>query len=100
MFDELGKITGFGEAAYTVEHPNPGWAEQQADWWWKALVSSFRKMLGVAPSCDKNLGGISITHQRYSFVPVDENIEPIYPAILWCDKPMRERGGRGRFHTW
>jgi sugar (pentulose or hexulose) kinase len=90
LFDEKGQVRAHGEAGYPVEHPNPGWAEQQAEWWWTALIQSFAIMLNSAPSGSEKIGAIAITHQRYSFVGVDRHLHPTHPAILWCDNRCAE----------
>jgi xylulokinase len=103
VFDRHGTTLASGRAAHTLEMPQPGWHEQSAEHWWRALRRALRQALrGIDPT---RLAGIAITHQRESFVPVDAAGQPLRNAIIWMDEraagtlPDLERAiGRDKFH--
>ncbi len=85
LFDEHGESIAEGRYAYTILRPRPGWVEQKAEWWWEALIGALQKLFQINPVRKEQIAGISITHQRITFVPVDGSIHPLRNAILWND---------------
>ena len=85
VFDLYGKILAEAYVKYDIITPNPGWREQNAEWWWEATVKISRELNQKVKLTKKNLRAIAVTHQRLTFVPVDRRIQPIYNAILWND---------------
>ena len=59
-----------------------GEAEQQAQWWTRALRES---MLKVAESIRGSVVAIGVSGQQHGFVPVDAAGEVLAPVKLWCD---------------
>src|ERR687890_541788 len=43
IFDPEGAPLVFSEREYTLEHPRPGWAEQNPDEWWSCLVAAVER---------------------------------------------------------
>lgn len=86
-FTADGTALAEGRAAYPLSTPRPGHAEQDAEDWWRALADALRQVAGaVAPA---RLAGMAITHQRETFVLVDEDGQALRPAILWLDERSR-----------
>ncbi|MCS7145915.1 MAG: FGGY family carbohydrate kinase [Aigarchaeota archaeon] len=85
LFDSFGKILWETSTSYEVLRPYPGWREQDAEWWWQATIHLLRELAEQSKLSGKILKGLSITHQRLTFVPVNEQMHPIYNAILWND---------------
>lgn len=84
-FDGRGKIVAEGAHEYPLYHAQPGWVEQDPEDWWKAFVAGCRKVTGTRGVAATALQGIGITHQRFTFVPVDRAMNPLRRAILWND---------------
>jgi sugar (pentulose or hexulose) kinase len=105
VWDCAGQPVSVGRAAHTIEMPRPGWHEQSAESWWTAACTAILEALrAVDPS---RLAALCITHQRETFVVLDENDLPLRPAILWMDErcrsllPAIENDlGRERIHQW
>ena len=88
VWDMQGNAVAEGRATFPLSSPRPGWGEQNADEWWRSARDALRQ---AADAVDPDLiGAIGITHQRESFVCVDEHDRPSRPAILWLDS----RAGR------
>jgi xylulokinase len=103
VWDAGGRALAEGRASLTVQTPRPGWHEQAADSWWEvtrqALQQATRSVDG------RRLAALCVTHQRETFVPVDDEGSPLRPGILWMDEraapllpALAELWGRESFH--
>lgn len=83
IFNEKGNIITQNSYSYSVVTPRPGWKEQDAGLWWKAIQKLSTQLLSDIKK--DSLQGIGITHQRMTIVPVNDTFEPLDRAILWND---------------
>jgi xylulokinase len=94
---ESGKCFG---SATVPEHemeiiaPKPGWAEQHPETWWDNTKLAIGKAIQAAKISGKEIGAIGIAYQMHGLVAVDKNLEPVRPAIIWCDSRAVETGNR------
>ncbi len=65
--------------------PHPGWAEQDAELYWRSLCDVVQALKAKAPEAFARIGGVGVTTQRDSLVFVDAMGKPLRPAILWLD---------------
>ncbi len=86
-WDKRGKIVAQSRATFDMISPQPNWYEQRADEWWLSLCEVLRNL--TAQIAVSRVAAVCITHQRETFVPVDENCQPIRNAILWLDDRSR-----------
>jgi len=86
-WDRHGQAIAESRANFDLISPNPNWYEQNADDWWTSLCQTLRDLTGQVGS--DRIAALCITHQRETFVPVDENCRPIRNAILWVDDRCR-----------
>lgn len=82
-WEREGKAIAETRASFEMLSPNPNWYEQNAEDWWTALGQTLRELCGQVGA--ERIAAICITHQRETFVPVDEQCRPIRNAILWLD---------------
>ena len=85
-FDTDGVPLGSVHQGYRTRFPRPGWAEQDPDDWWTAVVAASRALLDtercagagpvVALACATTASTVAV---------VDEDGRPLRPAILWMD---------------
>jgi xylulokinase len=87
VWDAEGRAVAEGRATFPLLNPHPGWYEQRADEWWTATAQALRD--ATAQIDARRLGAICMTHQRETFVPVDEQCRPLRDAILWLDERSR-----------
>ena len=95
-WDRTGKAAGEGRAPLEQLRLRPLHSEQRAEDWWEATAAAVANLLrSVDPG---RISGICITHQRESFVPVDEHNQALRNAILWddarCQAQLDELGAR------
>ena len=83
--DASGKILGQGSFAYGQLTPRPGWVEQDPEWYIDGVKNSAAQALKASGRKWSDVCGLSITHQRLTCIPVDQNGNPLYPAIVWND---------------
>lgn len=61
-----------------------GWAEQEPARWWEYLKEATREVLSHIRD-PKQIEAIGISYQMHGLVCVDEKLEPLRSAIIWCD---------------
>ncbi|MEV5712077.1 FGGY-family carbohydrate kinase [Actinoallomurus sp. NPDC052274] len=83
VFDADGRVLGTGEHGYPTRYPRPGWAEQDPDDWWRAIVVAARTALTTAG--DPEVTGVGLATTASTVVMLDEAGRPLRPAILWMD---------------
>jgi xylulokinase len=64
--------------------PQPGYYEQRADDWWNAMAQALRDV--ICQIDPHRLAAVCVTHQRETFVPVDEHGHAVRDAIVWLDE--------------
>lgn len=65
--------------------PQPGWAEQDPELWWKHLVISVKSCLKISSAVAEEVNAIGISYQMHGLVAVDKDNKPLRPSIIWCD---------------
>lgn len=91
LMDTTGKLIAQDLEEYDVLTPKPLWAEQWPDVWVKGVKDSIREVVkksGVAPEDIKGLG-ISGLYGG-SGVPVDKDMKPVRPDLIWMDRRAQE----------
>jgi len=95
VFDVDGVLIAKAQQAHEPVQlsPEPGWAEQDPELYWRAVVSTCQTLWtqGLKP---QDIAGLSLTTQRATMVCVDAQGEPLRPAIGWldqreCDEPPK-----------
>jgi xylulokinase len=78
------RVLGSASASYPVDRPRDGWAEQDPAAWWSSTVTVARSALAQAGSVE--ISAIGISGQMHGTVLLDEQCEPVRPAIIWEDR--------------
>jgi sugar (pentulose or hexulose) kinase len=87
IFDLEGRLLAKELVPFTPYFSErPGWAEQNPDVFWKALCRACRGIWQQNTVSKDRLAGVAITTQRGTVVNVDENGQPLRPAMLWLDQ--------------
>ncbi|MEA3408314.1 MAG: xylulokinase [Chloroflexota bacterium] len=86
LFDRDGQLVASAFSGYTTDYPQPGWAEQCATDWWRAVVSSTQELLQRAAVRPDQIAVISFSGQMMGCLPVDRGGTPLRPAIIWADQ--------------
>jgi len=82
-----GQVLGSALEEYEVDQPRPLWAEQWPSVWEEATYASIEGSLADAGVEAEEIAGISVSGlYGGSGIPVDEDLEPIYPCLIWMDR--------------
>src|SRR5919112_224089 len=85
IFDMEGTPTVFTGEAYGLAHPYPGWAEQDPDEWWSALVRATRRAIEESDIAPEEIAGLSVDATTCTVVAMDRQDRILRPAIMWMD---------------
>jgi len=94
LIDIEGRVHGSYSQAYETHYPNPGWAEQDPEGWWRAVTQTTRLLLektGVSPS---DVVCLTCSTQMLGIVPMDSGKGPLRPAIIWLDNRAGKQASR------
>src|ERR671931_395008 len=83
VWNRDGRAVADGRAQFSLALPRPGWHEQEAEDWWRSTATAVRAALRSVDGSD--VEAIAVTHQRETFVCVDETGRAVRPAIVWMD---------------
>jgi len=83
VWNAHGEVLSQDRRTYELSQPRPGWGEQNAEDWWSATASAIKRAVQTVDT--SRIGALSITHQRESFVCLDDSGTPLRPAMLWLD---------------
>ncbi len=74
--------------------PQPGWAEQDPESWWKFVQQAILKCHATKKYDSKEIASIGIAYQMHGLVLVDEKWEVLRNAIIWCDSRAVKVGNK------
>jgi xylulokinase len=72
-----GEVLATAEEPYPLSTPQPGWAEQDPEDWWRAAEAALARL----PE-----GPVGLSGQMHGLVVLDEADRVLRPAILWNDQ--------------
>jgi xylulokinase len=82
-FESDGAPAAIARVALAKVSPEPGWQEQDAQDWWTAARAALTELMAQVDGAD--VSALCVTHQRETFVCLDEDAAALRPAILWLD---------------
>ncbi len=92
VFSSDGTIREQEKIEYApYESSRPGWAEQDPDIFWQALVSSCGRIKERSPEIFSGISGLGVTALRDTMINLGSRGEVLRPAITWLD--TRKAGG-------
>ncbi|WP_166242416.1 xylulokinase [Paenibacillus turpanensis] len=86
LIDEAGSVKGSASAEYPLLQPYPGWAEQRPEDWWEASAQCIQALLNKTGVKPDEVAGAGLSGQMHGSVFLDEALQVIRPALLWCDQ--------------
>ncbi len=94
---QTGKVIASATSPQTempISSPQPGWAEQDPENWWQHVIAATQQISHTLGIDLKDVKALGIAYQMHGCVTVDKNLNPIRPAIIWCDSRCVEIGNR------
>ena len=83
--DDLS-VAGEGSVPYGVDHPRPGWAQQDPKVWEQALAPAIAQALELAGARATVVRAVGVSGQLDGCVAVDGEGEPLGPCLIWMDR--------------
>ncbi len=92
LMDTLGNLIAQDLQEYDVLTPKPLWAEQWPQVWLDAAKRSIRNTVEKAGVEPESVKGLCISGlYGGSGVPVDKDMEPVRPCLIWMDRRAGEQ---------
>lgn len=85
LIDTSGTVVAEAFHPYPVEHPRPGWAEQDPEHYWEAVCTTTRAVLATAGCSPDEVAGVGYAGQMLTLVPIDNRGVATRPAVSWLD---------------
>ena len=86
LFDADGVSRGAGVAPLDTTHPQPTWAEQDANQWWTAARAAVPEALARADAHPDDVAGIGLDCTSCTVIACALDGTPLRPALLWMDQ--------------
>lgn len=90
LFDLHGQIVAKSKIDITPYFSKqPGWAEQEPDYYWKMLVRACHELwpaLETLKISKAQIKAVALTCQRATMVNLDKKGQPLRPAFVWLDQ--------------
>lgn len=86
LFDEGGHALASYTGEYGMAQPRNGWAEQNPQDWWQAVVDGIRAVLNKSGVDAGKIAGIGLSGQMHGMTLLDRQDQVLRPAIIWCDQ--------------
>ena len=91
LVDINGQIIASDYAGYGVMTPQPLWAEQWPDIWFKAVSKTIKGVVEKSKVPKTQINGLTISGlYAGSGIPCDENMKPLRPCLIWMDRRATE----------
>lgn len=84
LCDGEGRILAQAGEEYPTHYPQPGWAEQDPDDWWRALCGLLPQLFAERQATE--VAGVAVSCQAPTVVAVNAAGRPLAPAQLWMDR--------------
>ena len=86
LLEQDGRVLATAARPYRFTVPQPAWAEQDPDDWWRALVDVVRELTESSGVGGLQAVALALASQVDGLVAADEAGTPVYPAIIWFDR--------------
>jgi xylulokinase len=86
VFNELGVVIASSTMEYPLYQPKNGWAEQDPEDWWKAVVKGITAVLAGNAIKPEEIKGIGLSGQMHGLVMLDKEGNVLRHSIIWCDQ--------------
>ncbi len=86
LLDAERGIIACAATEYAVEIPAAGYAEQDPEMWWNAVLRTLGKLKEKNPPAMGSITAVGLSGQMHGLVMVDDKGKAVRPAIIWLDQ--------------
>jgi xylulokinase len=86
LWNEHGIRIAEATSANEIHRPDPLKAEIDGNHWWLGVAKSARQVVSHASIHPDQIAGIGIDGMGWAFIPVDKNVNPLNPVMIWMDR--------------
>ncbi len=86
LFDVKGKTIASDTQEYPMYQPKNGWAEQDAEDWWRATHVSIQNVIIKSGVKASDIKGVGLSGQMHGLVLLDKEGQVLRKSIIWCDQ--------------
>lgn len=92
--DEQGRVTASCTIEYPLLTPQPGYAEQEPDELFAAVIRGIRAVVEQAGLTPERVRCVSFSSAMHSLIAVDRELRPLTRCITWADQRAAETAER------
>lgn len=86
VFDtETNRVVATGSKEHPLFHPKPGYAEQEGNNYWGAVVDSIQQCLAGRNGLADQIVGVALSGLVGVALPIDAEGNPVCPGMIWMD---------------
>ena len=85
LYDLDGNCLSFASKEYPTDFPEPGYAQQRPEDWWKALAIAVKQALDKGNIRPEQIAALACDSTCTSVVVCQKDGTPLYPCIIWMD---------------
>lgn len=85
VINERGEVLTKASKEYPLYTPKPGWAEQNVEDWWDAVLTVIQDVLNTEGIAAHEVKALALSGQMHGSVFLDQESRVVRPPILWCD---------------
>ncbi|HDZ17330.1 MAG TPA: hypothetical protein ENH75_03525 [archaeon] len=86
IFDLDGSVIASDYQEWESFYPYPSFVEQDANMWWNSIKKTTEIAIKKSGIDKTEIVSLSVTNQRETIVPVDNEGNPLHNAIVWQDR--------------
>ncbi len=86
IFNMSGSIISSDYQEWESFYPVPSYVEQDANLWWESIKKTIEIAIKKSGIDKSEIVSLSVTNQRETIVPVDQEGNPLHNALVWQDR--------------
>lgn len=86
LLSEQGEIVAEASSDYSIEYPQPTWAQQDAHDWEIGVQEAIATVVQKSGISKEDILAIGLDAQVDGYVAIDSKGQPLHPAIIWMDR--------------
>lgn len=86
LLEQNGNVAEISKETYDIDIPTKGYAEQSTHVWIEKTFKVIREVIDKSGVNPESIQGIAFSGQMHGVVLLDNDYNPLRPAIIWSDQ--------------